>query len=168
MEVGYSEWTECMKMRTYCPSNDYDQYWCCYSAKVELCNRCCLSVCRAFVLSCLSVCLSVSRITAKVISWFNWNWVLWLGDWAYQLQELVLMVIRCQMWILDRFFLHSITIAKSEILPDLLVFQIIAGRFWWHSAKWLHNLLGAIRQISGSEFWLIWKSGFEFRRIIFG
>jgi len=93
VEVGYSEWTECMKMRKYCPSNDYDQYCCCYSAKVELCNRCCVSVCHAVV---LSVCLSVSMITAKVISWFNWNWVLWLGDWAYQLQELVklLMVIR--------------------------------------------------------------------------
>jgi len=28
---------------------------------------------------CLSFVLSASRITAKVISWFHWNLVLWLG-----------------------------------------------------------------------------------------
>jgi len=38
-----------------------------------LCRRLC------FGSVCMLVCVSKSRITAKIVSWFHWNLVLWLG-----------------------------------------------------------------------------------------
>jgi len=50
----------------------------------------------------------------------------------------------------------------------------VTGRFSQHLVKWLmptrewfHNILGAMRQTSGSESALILKSGFKFRITLF-
>jgi len=58
------------------------------SAKVEVVRS------GSFLLFVLSVILSVCRITAKVISRFIWNLMLWCYDWAYQSEE----VINCWWW----------------------------------------------------------------------
>ena len=58
----------------------------------------------------LSVVLSVSRITAKVLSRFHWNLVLWLGLPVWRTDEL-LVVIQSQIQIPDHFS-TSLTIAE--------------------------------------------------------
>jgi len=81
--------------------------------------RSCRFVCHAF---CHFVCLSVSRITAKVISRFHWNLVLWSGLPIERTDQLSV-VFRSPIRIPDHFS-TSLTIAELDILGDLLAFLI--------------------------------------------
>ena len=80
-----------------------------------------------------SVCLSVCRITAKVIGRFHWNLVLWL---VYQLEEHLLTFGGDPVSSIPDHFFTSLTIAEYGILGDLLAFFIVTGWFpYFHDTR---------------------------------
>jgi len=110
------------------------------SAKLEV-TRSGLSVCN-------SVCLSICRITAKVSSQFQWNLVLWFSlpiGRTTDSRSLFHFPHHCEL----RDFSTFISVSNT-----------VTGRFSRYCGQ--HNILGAIRQTSGSKSRLIQKAGFEY------
>ena len=95
---------------------------------------------------CLFVCLSVSRITAEVTSWFHWNLMLWFDLLMGSIYYLSV-VIRSWIWIPDCFPLHLalrkghirfVTISQSPATFHNSVKWLTPKR------KWIHCILEAI------------------------
>jgi len=115
----------------------------------------------------LSFCLSVYRITVKVINRFHWNLVLWLGTNRKNCSTFG--GVRSRIRIPDHFSIYLTYLRNGNFRRFTSISRTVSHRpILQHSAKrltptrqWIHNIMEATRQTSASG--LIQKSRFESR-----